>query len=70
MITIYINKEIIIISRIRQLLSKIHYRLFKDNRLININNSKESILYLANKSRVFILKAETEIYNSFYSYNI
>ncbi len=70
MITTNINKEIIIISRIHQLLSKIHYRLLKDNRPVNTNNLKESILHLRNRSRVFILGAETEIYNSLYSYNI
>ncbi len=70
MIIIYIDKEIIIISRIRQLLLKIYYRLFKDDRSININNSKESILYLRNRSEVFILKTETEIYNNLYSCNI
>ncbi len=70
MIIIYINKEIIIISRIHQLLLKIHYELFKNNRFININNLKESILYLKNRSRVFVSEAEIKIHNSFYSHNI
>ncbi len=38
MIIIYISKEIIVISRIRQLLSKIYYGLLKNNRFINTNN--------------------------------
>ncbi len=57
MIIIYIDKEIIIISRIRQFLLKIYYRLFKSDHLININNLEESILYLENRSRVFVLEA-------------
>ncbi len=70
MIIIYINKEIIVISQIYQYLSKIYYKLLKDNRLINISNSKGSILYLKNRSKVFISEAEIEIYNSFYFHNI
>ncbi len=70
MIAIYIDKGITIISRIYQFLLKIYYELLKDNRLININNSKESILYLRNRSKVFILEAEIKIYYSFYSHNI
>ncbi len=44
--------------------------LLKDDCLININDLKESILYLRNRSKVFILEAKIEIYNNLYSYNI
>ncbi len=70
MITIYIDKEIIIISWIHQLLSKIHYGLLKSDRPININDSEESTLHLRNRSRVFVSEAETEIHNSPQSRNI
>ena len=70
MTAIYISEEITIISRIRQLLSKIHYRLLKDNRPVNTNNLKESILHLRNRSRVFVSETKIEIHNSSYSHNI
>ncbi len=70
MITINIDKGIIIISRIHQLLLKIHYELLKNNRFVNTNDLKESILHLRNRNRVFISEVEIEIYNSLYSYNI
>ncbi len=38
MTAIYISKEITIVSRIHQLLLKIHYELLENNRLINTND--------------------------------